>query len=96
MKQKTKFDPRGGRLIYQLVANGDAEIGFDQMSIIPTQPTVELVGPLPEAVQNYTTCAAGVVATSDQARTAHVFIQFLASPAAQARMKTSGLQVGKT
>jgi molybdate transport system substrate-binding protein len=96
MKQKTKFDPSGGRLIYQLVANGEAEIGFDQMSIILTQPTVELVGPLPEAVQNYTTFAAGVVATSDQARTAQVFIQFLASPAAQARMKTSGLQVGKT
>jgi molybdate transport system substrate-binding protein len=86
---------RGGLLMYQLVANGEAEIGFDQMSIILTQP-VELIGPLPEAVQNYTTFAAGVVATSDQANTAQVFIQFLAAPAAQARMKTSGLRVGST
>jgi molybdate transport system substrate-binding protein len=95
MDKKTKFDPRGGLLMYQLVANGEAEIGFDQMSIILTQP-VELIGPLPEAVQNYTTFTAGVIATSDQVKTAQVLIQFLASPAARARMTTSGLQVGKT
>ena len=96
MNKKTKFDPRGGLLMYRLVADGEAEIGFDQMSIILTQPTVELVGPLPEAVQNYTTFAAGVVAAGDQAITAQALIQYLVSPAAQARMKTGGLRAGKT
>ncbi len=96
MNKKTKFDPRGGLLMYQLVASGEASIGFDQMSIILTQPTVELVGPLPETIQNYTTFAAGIVATSHQAEAAQAFIKFLISPSAQDRMKTRGLQLGKS
>jgi molybdate transport system substrate-binding protein len=96
MNRRTKFDPRGGLLMYQLVASGEATIGFDQISIILTQPTVELVGPLPETIQNYTTFAAGIVATSHQAETAQDFIKFLVSPSAQERMKARGLQLGKS
>jgi molybdate transport system substrate-binding protein len=96
MNKRTKFDPRGGLLMYQLVASGEATIGFDQISIILTQPTVELVGPLPETIQNYTTFAAGIVATSHQAETAQAFIKFLVSPSVQERMKARGLQLGKS
>jgi molybdate transport system substrate-binding protein len=96
MNRKTKFDPRGGLLMYQLVANGEADLGFDQMSIIVTQRSVEFVGPLPEPIQRYTMFAAGVGATSDQADTARAFIQFLDSPAAQARFKANALLLGKT
>jgi molybdate transport system substrate-binding protein len=96
MNRKTKFDPRGGLLMYQLVAKGEADLGFDQMSIIVTQRSVEFVGPLPEPIQRYTTFAAGVGATSDQAETARAFIEFLNSPGAQARFEANGLLSGKT
>lgn len=96
MNRKTKFDPGGGLLMYQLVANGEADLGFDQMSIIVTQRSVDFVGPLPEPIQRYTTFAAGVVATSDQAETARALIEFLKSAAAQSRFKANGLILGKT
>jgi molybdate transport system substrate-binding protein len=94
MNEKTKLDPSGGYRLYQMVAAGDADLGFDQLSIIVTKPTVELVGPLPEPIQNYTTFAAGIGANSDQAETARDLIQFLSSPAARARMKSGGLLLG--
>jgi len=36
-----------------MVAKGDAEIGFNQISEVVTQPSVELIGPLPATIQNY-------------------------------------------
>jgi len=96
MTQKTKLDPRGGKLIYQLVANGEADLGFDQMSIILAQPTVEFVGPLPEPIQRYTTFAAGIGAASSQAEIGRVFITYLTSPTAKARLRASGLLLGVT
>jgi molybdate transport system substrate-binding protein len=94
INMKKKLDPRGGSLMYQLVANGEADLGFDQISIILVQPSVEFVGPLPEQIQHYTTFAAGVGTTrsSDAGR---ALIAFLAAPHAQARMKGNGFDVGK-
>src|SRR4029078_9259738 len=95
MNRKTKYDPRGGLLMYELVAKGEADLGFDQMSIILAQPTVEFIGPFPEPIQRYTTFAAGIGATSNQSEIARALIEFLASPTAQARLKASGLLFGK-
>jgi molybdate transport system substrate-binding protein len=90
INQKTKFDPRGGLLMYQMVSDGEADLGFDQISIILVQPNVEFLGPLPGPIQHYTTFAAGIGATSHQAEAGKAFIEFLASPPAQARMKANG------
>jgi molybdate transport system substrate-binding protein len=96
MNSKTKFDPRGGLVMYQLVASGEADLGFDQMSIIVTQPSVELVGPLPEPIQHYTTFAAGIGASSNNADIGKALIRHLASPAAKVRLKAGGLLLGET
>jgi molybdate transport system substrate-binding protein len=93
MNQRIKLHPGG--LLYQIVANGQADLGFDQISLILEQPIVELVGPLPTPIQYYTTFAAGIGATSDQAEAGKALITFLASPSAQARMKTNGFEFGK-
>src|SRR5438270_8831542 len=63
MKPKTKLSPTGNAL-YASVASGDVEIGFNQISEVLAQPTVEYAGPLPSAIQNYTQFAAGVVTGS--------------------------------
>jgi molybdate transport system substrate-binding protein len=57
MKQKTKLSTL--ETLYAIVASGDVEIGFNQVSEILAQPTVELAGPLPPAIQNYTPFAPG-------------------------------------
>jgi molybdate transport system substrate-binding protein len=86
MNSKIKLDITGGRLLYQIVANGEADLGFDQISIILRQPIVEFVGALPEPIQYYTTFAAGVGTTNSQANAGNALIAFLGSPSAQARM----------
>src|SRR5271169_856372 len=63
----TKFQPNPGRhlsagvkpkMLYgnprQLTAKGDAEIGLWNISEILEAPEIELVGPLPAEIQNYT------------------------------------------
>ena len=63
MKPKTKLFPPT-EVLYASVASGEVEIGFNQISEILAQPTVELAGPLPSAIQNYTQFAPGVVSAA--------------------------------
>jgi len=91
MKPKTKLLPPTEAL-YGSVASGDVEIGFNQISEILAQPTVELAGPLPSAIQNYTQFAPGIVTGSSQADAARALASFLSSPPAQAILKAKGFE----
>jgi len=75
-----------------VVARGDAEIGFQQISELVPVPGIDLVGPLPPEVQRVTVIAAGVGAASANAALAKQFIEFLASPAAAAAIRKSALE----
>src|SRR3954464_4138120 len=66
MKPKTQLLPPT-EVLYGSVASGDIEIGFNQISEILAQPTVELAGPLPPEIQNYTRFAPGIIIGSGQA-----------------------------
>ena len=90
MKPKTTLSTLG--TLYASVASGDVEIGFNQISEILAQPTVELAGPLPPAIQNYTQFAAGIVTGSSQADAGRALVTFLSSPAAQTVLKAKGLE----
>src|SRR5205823_4864687 len=50
MKPKTKLSP-SAKVLYASVASGDVEIGFNQISEVLAQPTVEFAGLLPTAVR---------------------------------------------
>jgi molybdate transport system substrate-binding protein len=91
MKPKTKLFPPT-EVLYASVASGDVEIGFNQISEILAQPTVELAGPLPSAVQNYTQFAPSTVTGSSQTDAARALITFLSSPAAQTILKAKGFE----
>jgi molybdate transport system substrate-binding protein len=90
MKPKTKLSTLG--TLYASVASGEVEIGFNQVSEILAQPTVELAGPLPPEVQNYTQFLPGIVAGSGQADAARALVMFLYSPAAKTVLKTKGFE----
>lgn len=91
MKPKTKLFPPT-EVLYASVASGEVEIGFNQISEILAQPTVELAGPLPSAIQNYTQFAPGIVSGSSQIDAARALVTFLSSPAAQAVLKDKGFE----
>src|SRR3954452_4979568 len=81
MKSKTKLLPPS-EVLYASVASGDVEIGFNQISEILAQPTVELAGPMPPAIQNHTRFAPGVVIGRGPADAAKALVTFLSAPAA--------------
>jgi molybdate transport system substrate-binding protein len=91
MKPKTRLLPPT-EVLYGSVANGDVEIGFNQISEILAQPSVELAAPLPSAIQNYTQFAPGIVTGSSHADAGKALVRFLYSPAAQTILKAKGFE----
>ena len=91
MKQKTVvFRQRTER--FAPVARGEVEIGFNQLGEIIVQPGIDLVGPLPAPIQNYTLFTAAVVAAGENHDGARRFIEFIASPDAAAVFKRKGFE----
>jgi molybdate transport system substrate-binding protein len=81
-----------GERVGAVVARGDAEIGFQQISELLPVPGIDLVGPLPAEVQRISVFSAGVAAVSKNPAAARAFIGFLASPNAARAITKSGMQ----
>ncbi len=75
-----------------VVARGDAEIGFQQISELRPIPGIDLVGPLPPGLQRVTVFSAGVLARSREPEAARALVRFLASPAAAGAIVDSGME----
>ncbi len=90
MKSKTKLSTL--ETLYASIASGDVEIGFNQVSEILAQPTIELVAPLPSEIQNYTQFAPGVVTGSGQTDAARALVTFRYSPAAKTVLRAKGFE----
>ena len=90
MKPKTKLSTL--ETLYASVASGEVEIGFNQVSEILAQPTVELIGPVPSAIQNYTQFMAAIVTGTNQTDAARALVTFLYSPAANTVLKAKGFE----
>ena len=85
--RKIEADPVG-----EAVARGEIEIAFQQISELRPVKGIDIVGPLPPGAQRVTVFAAGIPATSKQPAEAKALIKWLASPAAYAAIKESGLE----
>ncbi len=76
----------------EAVARGEVELGVTQMSEILYEKGVELAGPLPPEIQNYTNFPAAVSTGARQADAAKALLKYLASPDAARVMKANGLE----
>lgn len=79
-------------MVGTVIARGDAEIGFQQMSELLPIAGIDIVGPIPPEAQKITVYSGGVVVNSTQQTIANQFLRFLASPEAAAAIKKSGMQ----
>jgi ABC-type molybdate transport system substrate-binding protein len=64
-----------------VVARGDAEIGFQQISELVTIEGLDYVGPLPDEVQRVSTFSAAIATGAKSSAAARELVEFLASPA---------------
>jgi molybdate transport system substrate-binding protein len=78
MKSKIVI-PDPGTPVGEVVASGEAELGIQQISELLPVAGVEVVGPLPAAVQKITTFSAGVLTAASKPDAAKALIRFLAA-----------------
>jgi len=88
--QRISTEPVGN-----VVARGDAEIGFQQISELRPVKGIEIVGPLPPGAQRVTVFSAGVPTGAKHPAAARELIRFLASPAAARTITDTGLELVK-
>ena len=92
MKAKTKL--LAGASAADAVANGEAELGFTQISEILPVAGAELAGPLPPGVQIYTVFPAAVGVGAKDSTAAQAFIKFLTAPGAGPVIRAKGMEPG--
>jgi molybdate transport system substrate-binding protein len=75
-----------------LVANGDADLGFQQLSELIGQPGIELVGALPPEIQAVTVFSAGISIRSQDPEAASALIAYLTSVETDVAKRRHGMQ----
>src|SRR5262249_57444731 len=73
--------PEPGTPVGEVVANGGAEIGVQQISELLPVAGIELIGPLPPSLQKLTTFSAGVLVAAKEPDAAKALVKFLAAEA---------------
>jgi len=89
VRAKAKINPSG--LVGEVIVRGEADLGFQQISELLAVKGVDLVGPLPDAVQLTSLFAAGIGASTRQREAAQALIRQLRGDHAQRVMRDNGL-----
>ena len=78
--------------VAHLVAQGEVELGFQQLSELLNVPGITIVGPLPPGVQIMTTFSAALATTCARPDEARALLAFMASPAAAEAKRRQGME----
>jgi molybdate transport system substrate-binding protein len=76
----------------EIVAKGEAEIGLQQISELSAVKGVEMIGPLPKAIQSYTEYGAGVGVKAAEPAAAKALLAVFTGPAAAPVLQAKGMQ----
>ena len=93
VKGKLKQTPTGV-FVGSIIASGEVEIGFQQVSELSHYAGVDYVGPLPADVQRFTTFSSGIMAGAKEADAAKALVKFITAPAAAAAYTKRGMEPG--
>jgi len=89
LRPKAKMVPKIP--VGSVVASGEYELGFQQVSELLPVPGVTFVGKIPESLQSVTRYAAGIPVGAKHPQEAKALMEFLASPAAAPDVAKTGL-----
>jgi molybdate transport system substrate-binding protein len=92
MKAKTRLAQ--GRPVADLVAKGEAEIGMQQITEILPVKGAELLGPLPDELQNVIVYAAGIGSHAQASGAGRAFASFLSTADAVKVIRAMGMDPG--
>jgi molybdate transport system substrate-binding protein len=81
-----------GGLVGDLIVRGDAEIGVQQIPELMTVSGIDIVGPLPGELQNFTRFSAGISMNAKEPEAGKALIGFLRTPASLALFNAKGLE----
>jgi molybdate transport system substrate-binding protein len=84
--------PPPGVPVGSLVANGTVELGFQQLSELLNLAGIEVIGPLPPAIQTVTTFSGGVSVSCTRPEAARALLEYMASPAASDVKQRHGME----
>ena len=84
--------PPPGVPVGTLVASGQVELGFQQLSELIHLPGIDVVGPLPPEIQATTTFSGGVCAASADPAAARAWLAFITSPGTDGPKRRHGME----
>jgi molybdate transport system substrate-binding protein len=91
-KSRKVRGPPSGEPVAAVVARGEAEIGFQQVSELIHVPGIAFVGTIPAEVQPPIFFAAALTSTGRQSEAASALVRFLTSPEAAPVIVKAGLK----
>lgn len=92
---KAKFrKPAPGGMVGELLARGEAAVGFQQVAELVHQKGIDYLGPLPDSLQRVSVFSGGVHARSREAEAAAAFLRFLGAAEHAPVLRRHGLSPG--
>lgn len=93
IKAKVTQTPSGVQ-VGEVVARGEADLGFQQISELLHVKGIDYLGPLPAEIQHITVFSAGLHVGAKEAEAAKALVRFLSAPAAAPIIRKTGMEPG--
>jgi molybdate transport system substrate-binding protein len=94
VKPKVRQPPSGAQ-VGELIAKGEADLGFQQVSELLHVKGIDYLGPLPAAIQNTTVYSTGLHVASPAPDAAKALVAYLTGPQAGPVLAKVGLESGQ-
>jgi molybdate transport system substrate-binding protein len=91
VRDRTVLAPPGVP-VGQLVASGEVELGFQQLSELMHLAGIDVLGPMPRGCEIVTTFSAGVCAASTQPEAVRALLAYMRSPATAEAKRRHGME----
>jgi len=96
LKPKAKYGrtalPGEVGVTFEVVMNGDAEIGFGSVSEILSRPALEIIGPMPPELQSTISFVSVLPVNAAEPAATKLLVEFLTSPHAKGVFRQAGLE----